>query len=179
MKERLLLTYIFESPFGELLIGEINGELCLCVWQSGNGGERIKRSVLKRYEACELRLKQPTLILLRTMECLENYFLTGVINDNYLPCVLSGTDFQLKVWNRIMSVQPGQKMSYRALATSIGSPLAVRAVANAVGMNSLSIIIPCHRIVGSDGSLTGYAGGLEVKRSLLNLEERLVTYLSK
>ena len=69
-----------------------------------------------------------------------------------------------------MDIPYGETVSYRALAAAIGRPTAVRAVANAVGANALSIIVPCHRVVGADGSLTGYAGGLDAKRQLLDLE---------
>ena len=88
-----------------------------------------------------------------------------------MPLLLVGTDFQRQVWNALLQIPYGTTMSYGALAQRLGSATAVRTVANAVGANAISIFVPCHRVVGSDGMLTGYAGGLEAKRSLLDLEQ--------
>lgn len=82
----------------------------------------------------------------------------------------AGTDFQQQVWRALMGIARGQTRSYRDLAQAIGRPQAVRAVGAAVGRNPLSIVVPCHRVLGSDGSLTGYAGGIDRKRALLGLE---------
>ena len=87
-----------------------------------------------------------------------------------LPLALAGTPFQRRVWDALRGVAHGDTISYAELARRIGAPTAVRAVGAAVGRNPVSVIVPCHRIVGSDGSLTGYAGGLDRKRALLDLE---------
>jgi methylated-DNA-[protein]-cysteine S-methyltransferase len=84
-----------------------------------------------------------------------------------------GSDFQQKVWNELLNVSYGTTSSYLMLAEKIGNKNAVRAVANANGANAISIIIPCHRIVGSKGELVGYAGGLKIKEKLLKLENNL------
>jgi methylated-DNA-[protein]-cysteine S-methyltransferase len=84
-----------------------------------------------------------------------------------------GTAFQQKVWHALAKIPYGTTKSYRELAAQIGKPTGSRAVANAIGKNPLSIIIPCHRIIGSNGSLTGYAGGLERKQALLALEKKI------
>ncbi|MDH4449223.1 MAG: methylated-DNA--[protein]-cysteine S-methyltransferase [Rhodoferax sp.] len=84
----------------------------------------------------------------------------------------TGTAFQQSVWQALMAIPCGLTISYAALSQQIGKPSAVRAVAAAVGRNPVSIVLPCHRVVGSNGSLTGYAGGLERKAALLNLEQR-------
>jgi methylated-DNA-[protein]-cysteine S-methyltransferase len=89
-----------------------------------------------------------------------------------VPLLLAGTDFQTRVWNQLLTIPYGRTLSYGELALQMGCPKAVRAVANANGANVLSLFIPCHRVVGSDGSLTGYAGGLEAKKLLLALESR-------
>ena len=80
------------------------------------------------------------------------------------------TDFQKKVWDELLKIPYGQTISYGEMARRIGMPKAVRAVANANGANAISILAPCHRVIGSDGSLTGYGGGLAAKRMLLELE---------
>lgn len=87
-----------------------------------------------------------------------------------LPLDLHGTAFQQSVWRALCAIEAGATQSYSAVARSVGAPQAVRAVGAAVGRNPISVIVPCHRVVGTDGSLTGYAGGLERKRALLALE---------
>ncbi len=90
-----------------------------------------------------------------------------------LPLDLQGgTPFQQRVWQALMGIAPGRTTSYGALSAAIGQPAAVRALGAAVGRNPMSIIVPCHRVIGADGSLTGYAGGLERKTALLELERR-------
>ena len=87
-----------------------------------------------------------------------------------LPIAPVGTDFQLRIWAALQDIPRGKTSTYGALAKAIGRPGAARAVGAANGANTLAIIVPCHRVIGSDGSLTGYAGGLERKRALLSLE---------
>jgi methylated-DNA-[protein]-cysteine S-methyltransferase len=87
-----------------------------------------------------------------------------------LPLRLAGSEFQIRVWNALMEIPYGKTQSYAGLARKLGDERAIRAVAKANGDNAISIIVPCHRILGSDGSLTGYAGGLRVKKKLLQLE---------
>jgi methylated-DNA-[protein]-cysteine S-methyltransferase len=102
-------------------------------------------------------------------EQLEAYA-EGRLLEFDLPVALAGTPFQRRVWDALRRVAHGDTISYGELAHRIGAPTAVRAVGGAVGRNPVSVIVPCHRIVGSDGSLTGYAGGLDRKRALLQLE---------
>ena len=87
-----------------------------------------------------------------------------------LPLEIRGTDFQKKVWNELTKIPYGETISYGELANRMGDKNLMRAVAAANGANPIPIIIPCHRVIGSDGSLTGYAGGLDVKKKLLELE---------
>jgi methylated-DNA-[protein]-cysteine S-methyltransferase len=102
-------------------------------------------------------------------EQLAAYF-AGDRTDFDHPLAPRGTPFQLEVWAALRTVRHGATTSYGALAAQIGRPKAVRAVGLANGRNPLPIIVPCHRVVGADGSLTGYGGGLEAKRLLLDLE---------
>lgn len=109
-------------------------------------------------------------VLLEAMAQLDDYF-AGRRAAFDLPLdVAGGTPFQQSVWKALRTIARGQTISYRALGERAGCPAAVRAVGAAVGRNPLSIVVPCHRVVGADGSLTGYAGGLERKRALLRLE---------
>ena len=87
-----------------------------------------------------------------------------------VPLDLQGTDFQRRVWRALLKIRPGSTSSYAVIAARAGSPAAVRAAGAAIGRNPVSIIVPCHRVLGSNGSLTGYAGGLERKRALLERE---------
>lgn len=112
-------------------------------------------------------------MLQETQQQLETYF-AGKLQQFDLPLDLSaGTPFQQAVWQALLKIPFGQTTSYSALSSSIGKPLAVRAVGTAIGRNPIGIIVPCHRVVGADGSLTGYAGGLHRKEAFLTLEGAL------
>ena len=101
---------------------------------------------------------------------LDEYFRRGRTSFD-VPLLFVGTDFQESVWRLLPDIPYGQTTSYGAMAARLGMPKAVRAVANANGANAISIIAPCHRVIGSDGSLTGYGGGLGAKKYLLRLEQ--------
>jgi methylated-DNA-[protein]-cysteine S-methyltransferase len=103
---------------------------------------------------------------------LEEYF-SGRRRRFDLPLDLRGTDFQKRCWQELLEIPYGETRSYAQIARAIGNPQAVRAVGLANGQNPIAIIVPCHRVIGSDGSLTGYGGGLEAKRKLLELEGAL------
>ncbi|MDB6139866.1 MAG: methylated-DNA/protein-cysteine methyltransferase [Verrucomicrobiaceae bacterium] len=100
---------------------------------------------------------------------LDDYFAGKPVNFD-VPVELEGTAFQQSVWRALQAIPRGQTLTYSQLAQSIGKPAAVRAVGLANGCNRISIIIPCHRVIGANGTLTGYAGGLERKRWLLEVE---------
>ncbi|WP_299599541.1 methylated-DNA--[protein]-cysteine S-methyltransferase [uncultured Microbulbifer sp.] len=106
-------------------------------------------------------------------EQLAAYF-SGDLQAFDLPLSAAGTPFQQSVWRALCAIPFGETRSYRELAGAIGNPKAVRAVAGANGANPLSIVVPCHRVIGADGTLTGYAGGLEMKARLLALEGVLI-----
>ena len=111
-------------------------------------------------------------VILKAKNQLYEYFDGNRIEFN-VPLQLVGTDFQKKVWNLLMKIPFGKTISYLDLAKMLGDPNATRAVAAANGKNPIAIIIPCHRVIGSDGSLTGYAGGLGNKRMLLSFESKI------
>lgn len=102
---------------------------------------------------------------------LAAYFL-GELRDFDLPLAPVGTPFQQRVWRALQGIPYGRTVSYHDIAVAIGQPTATRAVGLANGRNPLPIVVPCHRVIGRDGSLTGYGGGLEAKRFLLDLERR-------
>jgi len=111
-------------------------------------------------------------LLQRAAAQLRRYF-AGDGAPFELPLDLHGTPFQRSVWQSLLQIPAGTTRSYGALASALGAPRAARAVGAAVGRNPVSLLVPCHRAVGSDGALTGYAGGLDRKRALLALEARM------
>lgn len=100
---------------------------------------------------------------------LQAYF-KGELKHFDLPLAPVGTAFQLKVWQALRAIPYGELVSYKTIAEAIGNPKAVRAVGGANGKNPIPIIVPCHRVIGSDGSLTGFGGGLNIKKRLIDLE---------
>jgi O-6-methylguanine DNA methyltransferase len=108
-------------------------------------------------------------MLARVRGDLDAYF-AGTLRTFELPLLMSGTPFQRRVWQALLDIPYGETWSYKQLAERIGQPSAVRAVALANGANRIAIVIPCHRVIGADGSLTGYGGGLWKKQRLLELE---------
>lgn len=100
---------------------------------------------------------------------LDAYF-TRSLREFSLPLEIAGTDFQLRVWRLLREIPYGETRSYRDLAVALGNPAAVRAVGAANGANPLPVVIPCHRVIGSNGNLVGYGGGLPLKRRLLEIE---------
>lgn len=109
-------------------------------------------------------------VLAQAVRELQAYF-AGELRCFTVPVAPAGTPFQQRVWDALQQIPYGETRSYRAIAEAIGAPRACRAVGLANHCNPIPILIPCHRVVGSDGSLTGYAGGLAVKTELLRLEE--------
>lgn len=146
-----------ESPVGKLKLVANATALVAILWERERPN-RVKLEMLKSDP------QQP--ILLEAARQLKEYF-AGTRNEFNLPLEPAGTEFQKKVWQALREIPFGQIRSYLDLAKSIGSAKAVRAVGAANGKNPLSIVVPCHRVVGADGALTGFAGGLEVKAKLL------------
>ncbi len=157
----------YNSPYGELILASVGEELCLCDWNEMPCAERNKLRLL-RYMKAEFKIETSSILELAKKQ-LDEYF-----TDNRkifeIPLHPVGTDFQKKVWNALLDIPYGETRSYKEIAQNIGRPNSVRAVAGAIGANGINILIPCHRIIGCNRSLTGFAGGLETKRILLELE---------
>lgn len=165
--DNFILTQNYESPLGTLILGDYNGKLCMCDW-SDSRMHAVVENRLRRLLKAEF-IKMPSDITQVASRQMDEYFSTGQRNFQ-LPMLLVGTPFQISVWNYLSELKGPTTVTYSGIARQIGRASSVRAVANAVGSNPLSIIIPCHLVIGSDGSLTGYAGGLDRKRRLLTLE---------
>ena len=165
--ENLISLHHYDSPCGRLVLASFADRLCLCDWSDNPFAERNRRRIEKYLKATSKT--ETTSVLEETKRQLDEYF-AGKRKAFDIQLCLVGTDFQHKVWNALRSIPYGSTKSYKDIAQCIGKPKAVRAVAGAIGANAISILIPCHRVIGSDHSLTGYAGGLEAKRRLLGME---------
>lgn len=162
-----IITRKYSSPCGELLLGSFDGRLCLCNWTDEKHPGRIHGRLKKLLNA--EYMEGTSDIIEKAAAELDEYF-RRERKDFDIPLLFAGTEFQKKVWNRLLEVPYGQTVSYGEMAAGLGIPGAVRAVANANGANAISIFAPCHRVIGSNGSLTGYGGGITAKRFLLDLE---------
>lgn len=151
---------LMPSPVGQLTLVARGGKLCAVLWET----ERANRVRLG-----ELHEANNSPVLLETARQLEEYF-AGTRNRFELDLDFVGTEFQRQVWQALLTIPFGETRSYSQIAQQIGNPRAVRAVGAANGRNPLSIIAPCHRVIGASGGLTGFAGGLEAKQFLLALE---------
>ncbi|MGI9255476.1 MAG: methylated-DNA--[protein]-cysteine S-methyltransferase [Salinispira sp.] len=166
-EKNIIYLQRLSTPLGEMYAGASDEGLCLL--------EFIERRMLKT-ECTDLRKRlkaefvdADNVHIQQVREELDEYF-DGRRKIFTVPLHTPGTNFQQQVWEALKLVAYGSTMSYSALAEVMGNVRSVRAAANAVGQNRIGIIIPCHRIIGKDGSLTGYGGGLHRKRALLDLE---------
>ena len=157
-----------KTKIGELILGSFEGKLCLLDFRyrkmRKTVDERIKKGLNAKFA------ENNTEIIEKTLAELDEYF-HGNRKEFDVPLKMVGTDFQKRVWEALLRVPFGTTSTYLQLAKNIKNEKAVRAVAAANGANSISIIIPCHRIIGSNGKLVGYAGGLPIKKQLLKLEQ--------
>lgn len=160
-------TAYYKTNFGELLIGSYQDQLCLCDWRYRKMRSSIDQRIQKGLQA--KYVEEDSEIIKKTRTQLAAYF-AGERTSFDLPLLMVGSNFQKKVWQELLRIPWGQTESYAGLSLKLGDMKAIRAVASANRANAISIIVPCHRILGSDGSLTGYAGGLATKQKLLRLE---------
>jgi methylated-DNA-[protein]-cysteine S-methyltransferase len=165
MKTSVLTYTSMESPIGPLLLA--GNERGLSVVHFVNG--RRPKSPPRTWVEDKKPFKEVVRQLLAYFE--------GKLKEFELPLVLEGTEFQLRVWRNLQKIPYGETVSYGQLAKRIGSPDAARAVGLANGSNPIPIIIPCHRVIGSNGDLTGFGGGLPIKKKLLALESRQLSFL--
>ena len=160
----------YKSPVGELIIGVFNDQLVLADWKYRRMRTTIDSRIQKNLQAQYSIEKHPLIDL--TIHQLEDYFNQKSTQFN-LPLHFVGTTFQQEVWQELCRIPFGKTESYLSLSQKLNNEKAIRAVASANGANAISIIVPCHRIIGADGDLVGYAGGLPAKKKLLMLENAL------
>ncbi|MFC2111100.1 methylated-DNA--[protein]-cysteine S-methyltransferase [Bacteroidota bacterium] len=169
MQNEIKIEY-FKTPYGELILGSFENKLCLSDWRY----RKMRISIDKRINAGlnAVFIEKETKVINETKTQLAQYF-NGERTEFDIHLLLIGTDFQKSVWNALQQIPYGKTDTYLGLSKKLANEKAIRALANANGANAISIIIPCHRIIGSDGKLVGYASGLDVKRKLLSLENSL------
>jgi len=148
---------IFDSPVGELLLT--------------SDGAALTRLLFSPFTVDPAWSEDPCEVLDEAVAQLGDYF-AGARTDFDLPLEPAGTPFQLAVWGALREIPYAETINYGQLATRVGNPNASRAVGLANGRNPISIVVPCHRVIGANGSLTGYGGGLDRKQTLLDLERR-------
>lgn len=181
--------YEYDSPCGKLFLAARKGSLCLCSWA---GSKNLTDTLSRLSKALDIefilpdsanadsgevagagqkkaRPEKPSKVVVSAMKQLGQFF-SGRRKTFNIPYQMAGTPFQNAVWKSLLDIPYGKSVSYADIASMAGYPKAVRAAANACGDNAISIIIPCHRVIGSDDGLTGYGGGLGAKRYLLDLE---------
>ncbi|CAC9583151.1 Methylated-DNA--protein-cysteine methyltransferase (EC 2.1.1.63) [uncultured Gammaproteobacteria bacterium] len=161
----------YKTKIGKLILGSFDGKLCILDFEYRKMRKTVDSRIKKNLKA-EF-VEQDDKVLKETRKQLDEYF------DRYrkkfdIPLLIVGTDFQKNVWNALIEVPYGETSTYLQLAKDIGNEKSVRAVASANGANAIALIIPCHRIIGSDGNLVGYGGGLPIKKRLLKLEQSIL-----
>ncbi|CAC9582401.1 Methylated-DNA--protein-cysteine methyltransferase (EC 2.1.1.63) [uncultured Gammaproteobacteria bacterium] len=161
----------YKTKIGKLILGSFDGKLCILDFEYRKMRKTVDSRIKKNLKA-EF-VEQDDKVLKETRKQLDEYF------DRYrkkfdIPLLMVGTDFQKNVWNALIEVPYGETSTYLQLAKDIGNEKSVRAVASANGANAIALIIPCHRIIGSDGNLVGYGGGLPIKKRLLKLEQSIL-----
>ncbi|MGB5973135.1 MAG: methylated-DNA--[protein]-cysteine S-methyltransferase [Nodosilinea sp.] len=165
--QRYIAVELIETPVGLMVAGAVDEGLCLLEYSDRSSLERTYTTLRQRFGSAILPVSHPHLTALKAE--LEEYF-AGDRTTFSVPLALDGTPFQKIVWQALQRIPHGETIAYDQLAQRIGQPTATRAVARANGTNRISIVVPCHRVIGKDGSLTGYGGGLWRKRLLLELE---------
>ena len=160
-----------DTPIGEmLLVGDAHGNLRATEWTEHE--ERLRRLLHLHYGDNRFR-PEPTRNLNGLADAIGRYFAGELGAIDALPVRTAGTPFQRAVWRALREIPCGTTVSYAQLAERIGRPTAVRAVGLGNGANPVGVVVPCHRVIGSDGSLTGYGGGIQRKRWLLEHEKRV------
>lgn len=152
-----MFRYSYKTPLGTLTLAEENNELTNCSF--GNSPKLPQNAEIKETKLIKEAWRQ-----------LRQYF-NGERKTFDLPLAPRGTAFQQAAWQALLTIPYGQTASYKDMAIQVGNPKACRAVGMANNKNPIGIIIPCHRVIGSNGKLVGYAGGLDIKKKLLDLEK--------
>lgn len=158
---------IVDSPVGRLKLVATDKGLAAILWET-DFVDAVRPDRVRLEEMIE---RPRDLVLTETARQLKEYF-AGKRSEFDLPLDMQGTEFQRSVWEALLAIPFGETRTYAQIADRLGKPSATRAVGAAIGRNPVSILVPCHRVIGSSGKLTGFAGGLPAKAALLELEGR-------
>lgn len=169
--EKIVDLKRIETPLGTMIACANENGICMLEFSDRKALPTELKEISKHFDANIVQGENPHF---KTLEKeLEEYF-EGKLKDFTVPLAPVGTDFQKKVWKILRTIPYGTTRSYQQQSDILGIPKAVRAVANANGLNKISIIIPCHRVIGTNGTLTGYGGGIWRKQKLLELEKAIL-----
>ncbi len=171
MNHKSINITFHKTKIGELILASYKEKLCLLDYRYRRMRKTIDNRIISGLNADYIEKDDE--LLKETRKQIDEYLLRERKNFT-IPIITVGTEFQKTVWNALLEVKYGETVSYQELAIRINNKKAVRAVASANGANAIGLIIPCHRIIGSNGKLGGYAGGLSTKKRLLKLEEKVL-----
>jgi len=175
----ILQSTTFASPIGPLFLAASDKGLVALEFDARLPGQQSMRPNPRdlRAESDKIAFAEPAAKLSRYTHELDQYF-EGKRREFSFPLDLRGTDFQLACWRALLAIPYGETRSYADIARAVGSPQGFRAVGMANNRNPIAIVVPCHRVIASDGTLCGYGGGLDIKRKLLELEGALTGTLA-
>lgn len=169
--EHFLYLQSYQSPCGLLTLGQTYDRICLCVWSETPAGKKVMERTLRWFD--RETLEQPTSLLTTAKEQLDEYF-KGTRTKFTIPFLMSGSKSQWRTWEALQEIPYGHTVSYSTIAQRLRASAPVREVARVIATNPLNIFLPCHRVIGKDQSLTGYAGGLMAKQRLLEIEGNIL-----
>ncbi len=170
MENKINVAY-YKTKIGELIIGSYDDKLCILDFRYRKMRTSVDNRIKKLLKADFIDREDE--IIIKTKQQIDEY-LEGKRQEFNIPILLLGTDFQKQVWNELLKVKYGETSTYLDIAKRIENPKAVRAAASANGANAIALVVPCHRIIESNGEFGGYGGGISVKKRLLNLEAQNV-----
>ncbi len=166
-----LCSQILSTPLGEMLAVSSDAGLCALEFTGPKRRDRLAARLARYFPPHEI-VERSAPAIERARCWLDQYFAGTSADLDGLPLDMHGAPFELRVWQGLLAIPAGRTTSYGAIAARLGSPGASRAVGMANGANPIAIVVPCHRVIGSNGSLTGYGGGLDRKTWLLDHERR-------
>jgi O-6-methylguanine DNA methyltransferase len=167
MPDSHILYITMPGPLGKMILGSTDAGICFIEWTDNSDIEDIKNRMFKKFG---MRLRKGGNKHLERLQTELKIYFDGKLDEFSGSLDIRGTDFEMTIWNYLLKIPYGQTRSYGEIARAIGKPGASRAVGHANGANLIPIIIPCHRVINSDGKLGGYAGELWRKKYLLELE---------
>ncbi len=166
-----IITKTIITPIGKLLCGVFDDKICLLEFAYP---ERLSSQIKKLENLLKTNISEGENELFYQVEQQLSEYFNGKRKEFSLPIVTVGSDFQKKVWKELLRIPYGQTCSYSEQSISVGNIKSIRAVAAANGANRIAILIPCHRVIGKNGALIGFGGGLENKKILLELEQKYI-----